>query len=145
MNTDFRKQAAIKTNEELLSIYGNADDYQEEFIDAVISELGKRNLTIDGINQEREKIKQEKALEIDSAIETGQQGSSTNMTIGFISACLGGLIGIYAGYHYSKSHKINSKGEKCYTYNESTRRQGSLMMIIGIFVFIIVLAWKLGL
>jgi hypothetical protein len=101
----------------------------------------KRSLSVDEIDN----LKDQKAIKMDAALETGRQGNPTYITIGFISASLGGLIGIYAGYHYSRSHQLNSKCEKFYTYNEQTRRQGNLMLILGIFVFLGTIAWRLGL
>ncbi len=141
MYNSFEEQVSSKSDEELLAVYANAEDFQAEYIHIVKLELKKRGLSVNDVDD----LKLQKAIEIDASIETGRKGNSTYITIGFISACIGGFIGIYAGYHYSKSHQLNSKGEKCYTYNEQTRKQGTLMLILGISIFLGTIAWKLGL
>ena len=133
MNTDFKEQVATKTDQELIHIYINPDDFQENFVSAVADELSRRNVSIERFKQEREqkeKIKTEQ-------LEKGIQGDSTYVTLAFISAFLGGLIGIIAGYVYSQSKKDGH-----YVYNEKTRKQGKVMLAIGVLVLLATLAWQ---
>ncbi len=133
MSIDFKEQVATKTDQELIDIYINPDDFQESFVTAAEEELNKRNVRLEQFKQKREqkeKIKNEQ-------LEKGIQGDSLYMTLAFISAFLGGLIGIIAGYIYSQSKK-----EGYYVYNEKTRKQGKVMLAIGILVLLTTLAWQ---
>lgn len=133
MSIDFKEQVATKTDQELIDIYINPDDFQESFVTAAEEELNKRNVRLEQFKQKREqkeKIKTEQ-------LEKGIQGDSLYMTLAFISAFLGGLIGIIAGYIYSQSKK-----EGHYVYNEKTRKQGKVMLAIGTLVLLTTLAWQ---
>jgi uncharacterized membrane protein len=134
---DFREQVAGKTDQELIDIYINPQDYQENFVQAVIEELTRRNVSLKSYQQERD----QKQKFISETLEKGKQGDPLYITLGFISAFLGGFIGIIAGYIYSQS-KDKTTSQKYYVYNEQTRKQGVIMMFIGIFVLLITLIWK---
>lgn len=138
MNIDFKEQIETKTDQELIDIYVNQEDYQDSFVSTVVEELTKRNISPGTYQQERikqERIKQEKL--INERPEKGIPGNPTYMGLAFISAFLGGLIGIIAGYIYSQSKK-----EGQYVYNEKTRIHGQVMMVVGIFVLLATLAWQ---
>ena len=133
MSINFKEQVETKTDQELIDIYINPDDFQESFVTAATEELNRRNVSLDQFKQKREqeeKIKKEQ-------LEKGIQGDSLYMTLAFISAFLGGLIGIIAGYVYSQSKKDGH-----YVYNEKTRKQGKVMLAIGILVLLATLAWQ---
>ena len=83
---------------------------------AAVEELYKRNVSIEHFKQEREEKEKIKAEQQGKGI----QGDSLYMTLAFISAFLGGLIGIIAGIVYSQSKKDGH-----YVYNEKTRKQGN--------------------
>jgi hypothetical protein len=42
MHNSFEEQISSKSNEELLTIYTNADDFQEQYINVVKAELKKK-------------------------------------------------------------------------------------------------------
>ena len=135
MNFDFSEQVVNKTDQVLIQIFINPQDYQGDFVKAVTVELNKRGINEGKYRQEkdeREKTKKEQ-------LEKGRPGDPVYMTVGFISSGLGGLIGIIAGIVYSQS-KV--KGTSHYVYDEKTRKKGITMMFIGIFVFLILSIWK---
>jgi hypothetical protein len=106
MNSNFQEQVTAKSNEELLDIYKNPEDYQEEFLKSVSEELTKRNINTEKIdihNEHRRKFTIEQ-------LEKGKEGDPIYIILGFISAFLGGLIGIIMGYTYSQSkQRTNEK------------------------------------
>jgi|CXWL01.1.fsa_nt_gi hypothetical protein len=132
MNIDFNEQLSIKTDQELIDIYINPDDFQENFVTAAVEELNKRNVNLENFEEEREKKMKIKA----ERQEKGVPGNSLFLTLAFISAFLGGLMGIIAGYVYSQSKK-----EGHYFYNEKTRNQGRVMFAIGSLVLLTTLVW----
>jgi uncharacterized membrane protein len=140
MNIDFKKQIAAKGDEELLHIFANADEYQKDYVDVVSNELNKRNINTDSIKiqrQHKEKFTQEQ-------FEKGKEGNEIYIAIGFITAFLGGLIGIIAGYVYSQSKRKDNSGTEYYAYNKQTRNKGRIMMIVGFFALVLISLWKLS-
>ena len=139
MNSNFQEQVTAKSNEELLGIYKNSEDYQEEFLKSVSEELIKRNINTEKIdlhNEHRRKFETEQ-------LEKGKEGEPTYIILGFISAFLGGLIGIIMGYTYNQSKQRTNSGKTYYTYNGNTRKKGALMMMAGFFVLVLSILWKL--
>jgi hypothetical protein len=134
MEFDFKDQLKAKTDEELTDIYVNQDDFQKDFVSAAVEEMKQRKINIEEFQKQKE-LKEIRNLEKKS---TGIPGNPTYITLAFISAFLGGFIGIIAGYIYSESKK-----EGYYVYDEKTRKYGKIMFIIGIFVFVAAIAWKL--
>jgi len=138
MHGNFREQVTGKSNEELLEIYKNSEDYQAEFVKSVSEELIKRNIDTEKIDLDKQH-RRKFAIE---QLEKGKEGEQIYIILGFISAFLGGLIGIIMGYTYSQSKQSTNSGETYYTYNENTRKKGTLMMIVGFFVLVLSLIWK---
>lgn len=62
---------------------------------------------------------------------------------GYIFAILGGLIGLVIGWYIVSSKKTLPNGERIYTYSESDRRHGKIILIIGIPVLVISLAIRI--
>jgi hypothetical protein len=140
MNTDFSEHVKIKTDQELIDIYLNAEDYQEDFVKAAVEELEKRNVNINNIRSEKQakqKITQEQYAK-------GRKGNELYIVICFVSAFLGGIIGIVGGYVYSQSKHSDEFGTKYYVYDKATRDKGKIMMVIGLFVFVGLLGWRFG-
>jgi hypothetical protein len=59
------------------------------------------------------------------------------VTIGYITAILGGFLGIFMGWALSNAKKTLPNGERVYSYDEASRRTGRNMMFMGILFFII--------
>lgn len=133
MIESFEEQIAKKTDNELTDIYIEYFKYQKEFVDLVEVELRKRNLPLDSIIELRKK--NEKI--IDETLTQGEQGSPVWITIGFFLSLLGGILAIFLGYSYAYSKKKNSNGESFYVYNESTRKYGRIMFILGLFMLVL--------
>lgn len=127
MTKNFEPQIKEKTDNQLSEIYLNANDYQPEFIKIVELELLERKIPLDSLSFIRDK-KDEIA---DDTLEMGKQGSQFWIVAAFIFSLLGGLWAIAAGYDYAYSKHTNSKGVKYYYYNESTRKYGRWMLILG--------------
>jgi hypothetical protein len=137
---DFQEQIAVKTDQELLDIYINPEQYQEAFVNQSRQELMRRGVSLD-------KYENERATQILLKTEQFQEGRSGNdlyIGLGFVSAVLGGLIGIYAGYVYSQSKHRGPTGKEYYVYNKETRDKGRIMLIIGVFAFLIITTWQLS-
>jgi hypothetical protein len=138
MRINFQEQVAGKTDTELIDIYVNANDYQKEFVNMVFDELNRRKVPIEKYQKERE----QKSIFIKEQFEKGRQGNKVYIVLCFISALLGGLLGIIGGYVYSQSKHSDNSGERYYIYDKKTRDQGRIIMILGTFILLIILIWR---
>jgi hypothetical protein len=134
MEFNFKEQLKDKTDQELIDIYLNQDGFQDNFVSAAIDELELRKINIGELQKEKE-LKEIRSLEKKFS---GRPGNSTWIAISFISAFLGGVIGIIAGYIYSQSKKDGD-----YVYDKQTRKYGTIMFIVGLFVFALSIAWRI--
>lgn len=130
MILSFEEQVAQKSTEELVHIYRHAGEYQERFVELVEAELRSRHYDLALIARER-KVKQ---LIEDKMMTEGVPGSTVFIVLGYLSAFLGGPIGIIAGYIYSQSKHKNHPSGPYYVYDKRTRQLGLGMMITGIVV-----------
>jgi len=135
---NFQEQIASKSDQELLDIYINSDDYQKEFVDQTFQELNKR-----GIPTDKYKVEKENKARLTRELMTqGRRGNEVYIVLGFISAVLGGLFGLIAGYVYSQSKQNDPSGESYYVYDKKTRESGQLMMIVGTVALIATIIWR---
>jgi hypothetical protein len=139
MKFDFEKQAQDKSNEELLQIYHDFDEYQDEYLEIVLKELDRRGVDLSHLKLR----KQHKEAFMSEQLEKGKPGDPIYITIGFVSALFGGLIGIIAGYVYSQSKNKDWGDGTFYYYDLKTRNLGIGMMVLGIFILIVSLVYKL--
>jgi len=65
------------------------------------------------------------------------------ISAGYILAILGGLLGIFIGYHLYSHKKTLPNGEQVYAYSEHDRKEGQKILIIGIIAFIICVIIKI--
>ena len=132
--SNFQKIIKEKSDSELTDIFIKNSGYQEEFMLGVQVELANRNIPIDSLI----KFRGEQNKIDDTALEQGVQGSQFWITAAFIGSILGGIWAIFAGYSYAYSkHKV--KGKEYFVYNESTRKYGRIMLIIGCVIFALAL------
>jgi hypothetical protein len=136
---DFQSQVRDKTNEELLKIYSDFDLYQDEYLEIVVKELDKRGVDFADLKL-RKHHKESFMLE---QLEKGKPGDPVFITIGFVSALFGGLIGIIAGYIYSQSKNKEWGDGSHYYYDLKTRNLGIGMMVLGFFVLVIGLLYTI--
>ena len=66
----------------------------------------------------------------------GKAGDPIYIALAFLSAFLGGFIGIIAGYIYSQFKQQDNPRGDFFVYNEKTRTMGYAMMVIGAIMFI---------
>jgi len=117
------------TNEELYDVIAKRDEWNEfdfQFAQKLLKERGTE------IKPEAiEELKKQNLLELSKPLKL-EKGW---IYIGYISALLGGLFGILIGWHISNYKKLLPDGRKIYIYDESDRKSGKIMLIIGIIIF----------
>lgn len=128
------------SDNELFEIIENYNEWgNTDFILAqkILRDRGK------GISDEKvQELKNKKNAELRQP-EKGHKGW---LIFGFITAILGGLLGIFIGYHHFKFKKSIPTGEKVYAYDTETRRIGLKIFYVGMIVLPIwIVIWVLNL
>ena len=151
---DFEKANAIFSEKAKAEIYEIQDDYylfsfsDEELIDLIEKsdewnkfdvELSRKLLKERGneITDERiNEIKKQRIVELSKP----EEGQNIYILIGYICAFLGGLLGIFIGWHLLTYKKTLPNGNRIYAYSENDRKQGNRILILGgIFIVIWIL------
>lgn len=113
------------TDDELIEVITKSDEWNKFDIS-----LAKKLLKDKGkeITPEKiEEIKRQRIIEL-SKPEEGQKGY---IILGYITAFLGGLLGIFIGWHLLTYKKTLSDGNRIYAYSENDRKQGNRILTIG--------------
>jgi len=124
------------SNMELIEILEKYDEWSKTDYLAARKILKERGKAFS--DNEIQKFK-EKRIEKLSQPEKGNTGW---LIFGFISAVMGGLLGIFIGHHHCYFKKQLPTGERVYAYNELARRIGFKIYSVGIISFIFwVILW----
>jgi hypothetical protein len=136
---DFTSVVQDKTDDELLKMVYAFDEWSEEMLQAVETELAKRNLLPADVAEKR----QERIVNEDIQLQHGKDGNGFGMVIGWI--CVLGLVGLFLGYHYAFS-KTRSKytGKLYFKYDAVTRKNGSYIFYASITVFVLAMFYKIA-
>jgi len=122
------------TNEELIDVIEKSDEWNKfdvELAHKLLKERGNE-ITTEQINE----LKKQRIIEL-SKPEVGQ---NVYIIIGYICAFLGGLLGIFIGWHLLTFKKTLPNGNRIYAYSENDRKQGNRIIILsGIFIVIWIL------
>ena len=119
------------TDKELFELIAAGDEWSPfdvSLTERLLKERGKE-VTLEGI----ENIKKNRIVEL-SQPEGSQR---TYIIIGYITAFLGGFLGIFIGWHLLTFKKTLPNGSRIYAYSDNDRRQGNRILILaGIFLVI---------
>jgi hypothetical protein len=113
------------TDDELIEVITKSDEWNKFDI-----YLAKKLLKDKGkeITPEKiEEIKRQRIIEL-SKPEEGQKGY---IILGYITAFLGGLLGIFIGWHLLTYKKTLPNGNRIFAYSENDRKQGNRILTIG--------------
>lgn len=125
------------TDEELMEVLAHRDEWSE--FDYLLSRklLTERGSQVDDIMLTKMRDKRISEL---SRPETGQRPW---IIAGYIMALLGGFFGVITGYVLWTSKKTLPNGSSVYTYSESDRKHGKIILIIGMVVLSLMLLLKI--
>lgn len=119
------------TDEELIDLIAKQDEWSPfdfQLAQKILKDRGNEIST-----QKINKLKEERIEELAKP----EKHNSFWIVVGYIFAILGGIIGLIIGWYIVSSKKVLPNGERVYTYNESDRKHGKIILIIGIPIFII--------
>jgi len=118
------------TNEELYDILIKPDEWG-----AIDRKLAQKILNERGKSIDNDLINSLKRQRIDD-LSKPEESQKTWIYMGFFTAIIGGLIGLFIGWHLLSFKKTPPNGEKVYAYNNHDRKQGRNILYIGIICFI---------
>ena len=132
MNDQFKETVHLKSNDELLKMVYEFDEWSPEMLLTVEAELSDRKLLPVDIGAR----KQQAITEEEELLRTGTEASLGGQIFGWIFVL--GLIGLYIGYNYAYA-KVRSKytGKKYFEYDQASREVGSYIFYTSIVAFVL--------
>jgi len=125
------------TNEELIEVLESYYDWNKTDYQYARLILKERGLIYSDEDIERFK---EQSIEEQRQPE---KGKTSWIIAGFITAFMGGLLGVVLGWSYWTDFKKLPNGEKVHRFDRSTRQKGKTMMIIGLIVMVLAIAIRI--
>ena len=119
------------TDEELFDIISKPDEWNEfdfQLSKKILQERGKE------INQETIDLLKKQRL---NDLAKPEEGQRNWIYAGYLFALLGGLIGVFIGWHLSTYKKTLPNGQQIYGYKQEDRKHGRRIWILGTIMFII--------
>jgi hypothetical protein len=114
------------SDEELYEILLKSDEWSELDNKLAVQILQKRGKAVD---TEMLNVLKKERLQV---LAKPEESQTPWIIIGYITAILGGLIGIAIGYSIWKAKKTLPNGQSVYSYNENDRREGKRIFILGL-------------
>jgi hypothetical protein len=126
------------TDEELMEILVKADEWSA--LDYMLAQkiLAKRGKNI--TEKDIAAIKEKRLAEL----KTAEPPQTTWIILGYIFAFIGGILGLFIGWHLKSHKKTLPDGERIYAYTENDRWHGRVIFylsIVGVIVAFIVRIW----
>jgi hypothetical protein len=122
------------SDQELIEVISKSDEWNKfdvSLAKKLLKERGKE-ITEDQISE----IKKQRIVELSKP----EESQNIYIIIGYICALLGGLLGIFIGWHLLTYKKTLPNGNRIYAYSENDRKQGNRIVILGgIFIVIWIL------
>ncbi|HEY9046354.1 MAG TPA: hypothetical protein VIN08_10680 [Ohtaekwangia sp.] len=126
------------TNEELFEILAKPDEWNEFDYQLAQEILKQRKVEIN--EDVIQLLKKQRVQELAKPEDQGK----TWIYAGYIFAFLGGLLGIFIGWHLSSFRKTLPNGERIYAFGKEDRAHGWRILLIGIVMFLVSLYIRLA-
>ncbi len=120
------------TDEELTEIVSKPDEWSHFDYSLSLKLLKERGMEINPVLART--LRKNRIQEL-SKTETG---AKIWIVFGYLSALIGGVIGIFMGLHIVSHKKVLPNGDKVYAFEESDRRHAFYMVIMG---FVCMVFW----
>lgn len=119
------------SDEELLDVIIKSDEWNKFDVQLAQKILNKKGKGLS--NSELEEIKRQRILDLSKP----EENQSNWIFIGYLSSLLGGLLGIFIGWHLLTFKKTLPNGDKVFNYSNRDRKHGNRILILGI-IFIVI-------
>jgi hypothetical protein len=125
------------TNNELMEVVSKADEWSA--FDVV---LARKLLAERGISISDEKIATINEQRIEALKET-EPPQTFWIVVGYFLAVMGGLLGLFIGWHLKTHKKTLPDGERVYDYSERDRWHGAIIFYLSIIGVIVAIVYRL--
>lgn len=118
------------TDEELFEIVTKPDEWNEfdfQLAKKILKERGK------DISQEMIDLLKKQRL---NELAKPEEGQKNWIYAGYTTALLGGIIGVFIGWHLATYKKTLPNGKQVYGYKQEDRKHGRKIWILGVIMFI---------
>lgn len=119
------------TDAELVEIIEKPDEWSEEDYMLAQKMLKERGHSIS--DETLAKLRNARMEEL----RAPQKADEIWIYIGYVTSLMGGFLGIFIGWLYMTTKKLLPNGERVYAYDNSTRKNGRNMLVIGILSLLI--------
>ncbi len=137
MEINFREIVKEKSDEDLLQMVYQVDQWDTEMLIAAENELSARNILPPDIQLRKEQM----IIAEDKRLSKGKEASASGQILGWIG--IFGILGLIIGYNYcySKTKSLYT-GKEYYTYNDVARENGNYIFIISITTHVLFIMYK---
>ena len=111
------------TPKELMEVILNPEDWHPSDVKEARKILKQKGVTKSDIADYKKRL-EDRELK-------GERASMGVLALGFVSALLGGFLGIFIGIYMATSKKETSKGEQIFRYDEVSRKFGWAILACG--------------
>lgn len=125
------------TNDELTEILEKEDEWS-----SFDYELAKKILRDRGIAVDDRKLAVMKAARLEE-LRMPERSNTVWLYIGYFFAFLGGVLGLFIGWHLARHKKTLPDGEQVYAYSENDRKHGRVIFYISLVCFVIAIALRI--
>ncbi len=119
------------SDEELIEVIEKSDEWNKFDVELAYKLLKERGKEI--TEHQIGEIKKQRMVELSKP----EESQRVYIIIGYVSAFLGGFLGVFIGWHLLTFKKTLPNGNRIYAYSENDRKQGNRILIIGV-VFIVI-------
>ncbi len=113
------------STEELIDVIEKSDEWNKFDVELAYKLLKEKGLDI--TEQQITEIKKQRIIELSKP----EEGQNIYIIIGYIFAFLGGLLGVFIGWHLLTHKKTLPDGNRVYAYSKNDRKQGNRILIIA--------------
>jgi len=138
MTNNFQEIVANKSNDELLKIVYQLDQWSGEMLEAIEHELAIRNILPADLNVRKPQLAEAEEEEL----MKGKEASLFGQIAGWVTVF--GFFGIFIGHYYAFS-KVRSKytDKQYFRYNEASRKIGSYLFYSSMCLSVIAIFYKM--
>ena len=113
------------SDEELIDVIEKSDEWNKFDVELAQKLLKERGNEI--TNEQINELKKQRIVELSKP----EKGQYIYIIIGYVCAILGGLLGIFIGWHLLTYKKTLPNGNRIYAYSKNDRKQGNRILILG--------------
>lgn len=119
------------SDEELKEVIFKKDEWGDYDYALALQLLEQRGISIS--EQELTSFNQQRVHQL----AVSEPGKTIWIAVGYLSAFLGGLLGIFIGGFFARSRKTLPNGERVFSFTPRTRTHGKVIFAFGIIMFVI--------